>query len=159
MLKTRNNLAQTLTEYALILAIVGVGLSAMNVYVKRSLQAKVKNMSDRWISAEQGFKRNDTYVSDSSVSLSYATDDSNSTLFYSGKASRQAELIDPGIDGERKSTTVSISENNRAGKNMSFYSSEDFEQDSLPDNSTINNLNKNVHSINKITDMAQYLNS
>lgn len=38
--------AQSLTEYALVIALVGSGLLGMQVYVKRGLQAKVKSFVD-----------------------------------------------------------------------------------------------------------------
>lgn len=38
--------AQSLTEYALVIALVGAGLIGMQVYVKRGLQAKVKSFVD-----------------------------------------------------------------------------------------------------------------
>lgn len=38
--------AQSLTEYALVIALVGSGLIGMQVYVKRGLQAKVKSFVD-----------------------------------------------------------------------------------------------------------------
>lgn len=38
--------AQSLTEYALVVALVGAGLMGMQVYVKRGLQAKVKTFVD-----------------------------------------------------------------------------------------------------------------
>lgn len=38
--------AQSLTEYALVIALVSAGLIGMQVYVKRGLQAKVKTFVD-----------------------------------------------------------------------------------------------------------------
>jgi hypothetical protein len=38
--------AQSLTEYALVIALVSAGLIGMQVYVKRGIQAKVKNFVD-----------------------------------------------------------------------------------------------------------------
>lgn len=38
--------AQSLTEYALVIALVGAGMAGMQVYVKRGIQAKVKTFVD-----------------------------------------------------------------------------------------------------------------
>lgn len=38
--------AQSLTEYAMVVALVGAGLIGMQVYVKRGIQAKVKTFVD-----------------------------------------------------------------------------------------------------------------
>lgn len=41
--------AQTLSEYAIIIGVVAILLMTMQVYVKRGLQARVKDMTDVWI--------------------------------------------------------------------------------------------------------------
>ena len=49
MLRKLNKQAQTISEYAVVLALVIAALSAMQIYTKRGLQAKIKDTSDRYL--------------------------------------------------------------------------------------------------------------
>lgn len=51
---------QSISNYILLLVVAFTALSAMNVYLKRSVQAKVKDMSDAFISPTHIFQINDT---------------------------------------------------------------------------------------------------
>ena len=51
---------QTLTEIALIIGIVGLVFIGMEIYVRRGLQAKVKDLSDTMIGAGQAVYQEDT---------------------------------------------------------------------------------------------------
>lgn len=45
--------ASALVQYSLVLGVVSLALVAMNTYIKRGLQGKVKDLTDTHISAEQ----------------------------------------------------------------------------------------------------------
>lgn len=51
-LKLRYSIGQSATEYAVLLALVAASLIAMQVYLKRGIQGRVKDLADQ-ISAEQ----------------------------------------------------------------------------------------------------------
>lgn len=51
---------QTLTEVALIIGIVGLALIGMQVYVKRGLQGKAKDLTDKIIGPGQSAYQQDT---------------------------------------------------------------------------------------------------
>lgn len=48
-----NNRAQTVAEYAIIIAVVTAALIAMQLYLKRGLQARIHDMSSTQISPNQ----------------------------------------------------------------------------------------------------------
>ncbi|MCM8797130.1 MAG: hypothetical protein NC923_04545 [Candidatus Omnitrophica bacterium] len=43
----RGKRAQSILEYAMIVAVVAAALAAMNTYLKRSIQANLKNLEDQ----------------------------------------------------------------------------------------------------------------
>lgn len=49
MLRRLNKKAQSISEYAMVLAIVISAISATQLFVKRGLQGKVKDVSDRYL--------------------------------------------------------------------------------------------------------------
>lgn len=51
---------QSLTEVALIIGVVGLVFIGMEVYAKRGLQGKVKDLTDNMIGAEQAAYQEDT---------------------------------------------------------------------------------------------------
>jgi len=51
--KENKNRGMTLIEYGLILIIVVVAFFAMNIYMKRGIQGRIKDMTDVFISNEQ----------------------------------------------------------------------------------------------------------
>jgi len=63
---------QSLTEVALIIGVVGLVFIGMEVYAKRGLQGKVKDLTDNMIGTEQAARQEDT----SGLEI----DKSNSTL-------------------------------------------------------------------------------
>lgn len=46
-LKFKRSLGQSLTEYAVLLAIVAAALLAMQVYVKRGIQGRIRDLADQ----------------------------------------------------------------------------------------------------------------
>lgn len=69
---------QNLTELALIIGIVGLVLIAMEVYVRRGFQGKVKDLTDNMIGSEQAAYEQD--VSGLEVNNSSSEVSSSSTM-------------------------------------------------------------------------------
>ena len=94
--------AQSFVEYALLLSLVLAALGAMNIYAKRSIQAKVKDMTDFFISPEQVA---DTYedITYTSTTDSWATTDAKRTELGEGRM-RLEKRADSG------DTSTSVSE-------------------------------------------------
>lgn len=55
-----SNRGQNLTELALLIGIVGLVLIGMEVYARRGIQAKVKDLTDHLIGKEQATYQQDT---------------------------------------------------------------------------------------------------
>jgi len=66
-----NKAANALMEYAIIIGVVTMALIAMNVYVKRGVQGKLKDMTDYFIGAEQAVDSNPTARVDSVTRSEY----------------------------------------------------------------------------------------
>ena len=69
---------QSLTEIALILGIVGLVFIGMEIYIKRGLQGKVKDLSDSMIGKEQAVYQQD--ISGLEVNRSQTSLTSGSTV-------------------------------------------------------------------------------
>ena len=69
---------QSLTEVALIIGVVGLVFIGMQVYAKRGLQGKVKDLTDNMIGAKQEVYQEDT--SGLEINRSNSTLTSNSTI-------------------------------------------------------------------------------
>lgn len=73
-----------MTELALIISVVGLTLITMEVYFKRGISGKVKDLTDGVIGSEQAVYQQDT--SGLLINTSASTTDSNSnTNFVTGK--------------------------------------------------------------------------
>ena len=62
-----NKSAGSFIEYTIILGLVSMVLIAMNTYIKRGVQARLKDMTDYFISNEQLVEANPTAVTTSST--------------------------------------------------------------------------------------------
>lgn len=63
------NKGDSLAEYALILGIVSLALIGMNIYIKRGVQGRIKQMSDKFISSEQLVEMDPTTVANSLTTI------------------------------------------------------------------------------------------
>jgi Flp pilus assembly pilin Flp len=89
-------LGQSTTEFAVFAAVVAAALVAMNVYVKRSIQGRIKELSDQ-ITAE------DKHYSPNLTNSTYVTTQSGTTVYnYSQGVSRIYQ------DGSEGSTPENI---------------------------------------------------
>lgn len=70
---------QNLTELALIIGVVGLVLIAMEVYVRRGFQGKVKDLTDNMIGSEQAAYEQDTSGLEVNTSTSELTSSSTMT--------------------------------------------------------------------------------
>ena len=64
-LQRKKETASALLDYAVILGIVSLVFMSMNIYIKRGIQAKVKDMTDNFIGKEQSVEINPTAVTNS----------------------------------------------------------------------------------------------
>jgi len=71
---------QTVTEIALIIMIVALALVGMEVYLRRGLQAKVKNLTDNMIGKEQSIYQQDTSGLEINASQSKLNSGSTATV-------------------------------------------------------------------------------
>ena len=86
--------AAAFMEYAIILVVASLALVGMEVYIRRGMQGRIKNMTDIFISNEQVTVTNPTAVS-SSASISHANVLANSFYFDGGSTSATTnETID-----------------------------------------------------------------
>lgn len=83
---------QNLAEVALVIGMLGLVLVGMQVYIKRSIQGKVKDLADVMVGHQEG------YPTDTSSVIVYPS----TTNFSSNSDSRVVE-----IQGGRRSTTAS----------------------------------------------------
>lgn len=79
----KNKIGNSILEYAIIIGITALALTTMNIYIKRGIQGKLKDMTDNFIGREQIGEINPTAViNSSSRSLSNAA--LNNELFIAG---------------------------------------------------------------------------
>ena len=93
---------QSLTEVALILGVVGLVFIGMEIYAKRGLQGKIKDLSDNMIGTEQSVRQEDT--SGLEIDKSNSTLTSGSTITSEERAGGTKSLIIP-----NETTTVTYS--------------------------------------------------
>lgn len=85
--KFANNKAEGLSEYVFLISIVVMALLSMNVYIKRGIQAKVKDLSDALISKEHVVSINPVKTITNSTSSSFTVKDE----FKGGKISLHSQ--------------------------------------------------------------------
>ncbi len=79
----KNKIGNSILEYAIIIGIVSLALTTMNIYIKRGIQGKLKDMTDNFIGREQIGEINPTAITNSSsTGLSNAA--LNNELFIAG---------------------------------------------------------------------------
>ena len=79
--------ASAIMQYALIVGVVSLALAGMNIYVKRGMQGKVKQLTDTFIGGQQRVEAAST------PTLTNSYTDSNSTVkkSYSGGVAKVKE--------------------------------------------------------------------
>jgi Flp pilus assembly pilin Flp len=94
--KKRYYLGQSTTEFAVFAAVVAMALIGMNVYVKRGIQGRIKDLSDQITAPEEHYEPKLT-------NSSYVTNQSGTTVYnYSGGVSKVYQ------DGREGSTPENI---------------------------------------------------
>lgn len=84
---------QNLTEIALIIGIVGLVLIGMEVYARRGIQSKVKDLTDNMIGKEQAIYQQDT--SGLAVDKSESASSSSSTAVISERQGGSKTVVIP----------------------------------------------------------------
>ncbi|MFH0763270.1 MAG: hypothetical protein V1925_05225 [Candidatus Omnitrophota bacterium] len=63
----QNRIANSVTEYAIILVLISLVFMAMNTYIKRGFQGKIKELTDNFISKEQAGEADPTMIATSTA--------------------------------------------------------------------------------------------
>ncbi|MCK4912882.1 MAG: hypothetical protein KAS05_04070 [Candidatus Omnitrophica bacterium] len=63
--------AEALFQYAILITVVALGLVTMHTYLRRSIQAKVKNLTDHIISSKQLASLSDPITEESTVNVNF----------------------------------------------------------------------------------------
>jgi hypothetical protein len=83
-----------LMDYLILLGIILAVLIVMNVYIKRGVQAKVKDMTDNFISSEQLADANSPSVTSSTSRTDFAANSESNMLEGGGIQSSSTETTD-----------------------------------------------------------------
>jgi len=75
-----NRSGNTVVEYAIILGIVILAFSTMNIYIKRGVQGRVKDMADGYIGSGEPMQASNTNVKAISTSATNSVADSSYTV-------------------------------------------------------------------------------
>jgi len=115
-LKKKNKIASALVEYGLMLAIVALALTTMNIYFKRGLQGKVKDMTDFFITGGRAVQQEDSdpsYITSNSTSAS-TIDSTTQELFEVGGRAKNILTATSNVAAQGK-TVVSNQPNSNPG--------------------------------------------
>jgi len=85
---------QSLTELALVISLIGLALIAMEIYFKRGMQGKIKDLTDNIISSEQEVYQQDTSGLLVNTSSSTLNTDTNTTYTLSEGGGLRTESIE-----------------------------------------------------------------
>lgn len=80
MMRRISKRGQSLTEIVLLIGVVSLALIGMEIYFRRGISGKIKDMSDNWIGREQKAYQQDTSGLEINKSTSEYTSNSTATL-------------------------------------------------------------------------------
>jgi hypothetical protein len=99
--------ANAVIEYALIIGIAILAFSVMNIYIKRGLQGKVKDMTDFFIGGGKPLQANEANVGAVTTSEATTTSDSSFVSKDSLAGVREIEISEKtGIKATSKTTDI-----------------------------------------------------
>jgi len=87
-------------EYVIVIGIVSLLLTGMNIYIKRGMQAKVKDMTDYFITNKQEAEINPSTITESKSSSGYSS--TLDTQLFVGGGSRVKVSESAGIEAESR---------------------------------------------------------
>ncbi len=94
--------ASSFMEYAIVLGLVSLVLTGMNIYIKRGVQGKIKDMTDYFISKEQVVNVNPSAETNSQSNSSYSSKIDTQGLIGGGMRT----ILSDTADIEARSTTI-----------------------------------------------------